>query len=159
VPLLKQAARTTGLEDTALSTRDQVFFDPGFLPSAGRTAEALYLTLADFDFTNPFYEEEFIPAYRDRFGGLEGDPPFIGLYHDFAWDATNMTLDSIEAVAIDRGGTLLIPRTALRDALFATAGYPGLVGTLSCLPTGDCNPDAAMDLWQVQNRRFVLLTP
>ena len=45
----------------------------------------------------------------------------------------------IEAVAVqDKDGTLLIGRQALRDALYATAGYQGLTGSLTCDEYGDC---------------------
>ena len=29
-------------------------------------------------------------------------------------------------------------RQALRDALYATSNFPGLTGSLTCTPTGDC---------------------
>ncbi len=35
-------------------------------------------------------------------------------------------------------GTLHIGRQALRDALYATAGYQGLTGSLTCDEYGDC---------------------
>jgi branched-chain amino acid transport system substrate-binding protein len=35
-------------------------------------------------------------------------------------------------------GTLYIGRQALRDALYATRGYKGLTGTLTCDAYGDC---------------------
>jgi len=35
-------------------------------------------------------------------------------------------------------GTLHIGRQALRDALYATSGYQGLTGSLTCDEYGDC---------------------
>jgi len=35
-------------------------------------------------------------------------------------------------------GTLYIGRQALRDALYATKGFKGLTGTLTCDTYGDC---------------------
>jgi ABC-type branched-subunit amino acid transport system substrate-binding protein len=49
---------------------------------------------------------------------------------------------AIEKVAIQQSdGTVIIPRQALRDAMYATTNFKGLTGILSCTPTGDCaNP-------------------
>jgi branched-chain amino acid transport system substrate-binding protein len=48
-------------------------------------------------------------------------------------------LNTIEAAAVqDKDGTLHIGRQALRDALYATAAYPGLTGSLTCDQYGDC---------------------
>ena len=38
----------------------------------------------------------------------------------------------------DNDGTLHIGRQALRDALYATTGYQGLTGSLTCDEYGDC---------------------
>jgi branched-chain amino acid transport system substrate-binding protein len=46
---------------------------------------------------------------------------------------------AIDKAAIDAGGgKLLIPKKALRDAMFATNDYPGLTGNLTCKAYGDC---------------------
>ena len=47
------------------------------------------------------------------------------MFHAHAFDAVNMVLTAIDQVAIEDGDTLHIPRTALRDALFATADFEG----------------------------------
>ena len=36
------------------------------------------------------------------------------------------------------GRTVLIPRQALRDCMYATKDFKGLTGNLTCTPTGDC---------------------
>ena len=38
----------------------------------------------------------------------------------------------------DEDGTLRIGRQALRDMLYATSGYQGLTGSLTCDEYGDC---------------------
>ena len=60
-------------------------------------------------------------------------------YHAHTYDAINMLLNAIEAVAVQGAdGTLHVGRKALRDALYATSGYQGLTGSLTCDAYGDC---------------------
>jgi branched-chain amino acid transport system substrate-binding protein len=67
-----------------------------------------------------------------------GEPP-PAFYYTFTYDAVNLLLDTIEAVAIqEEDGTLHIGRQALRDALYATEVYPRLTGPLTCDEFGDC---------------------
>ena len=65
-----------------------------------------------------------------------------------------MILAAIEEVAIDQDGTLYIPRTALKDALFATTDFPGITGTLTCNENGDCQPSATIAVVQVEGGAF-----
>ncbi len=54
-------------------------------------------------------------------------------------DAVNLVFDAIETVAVQEDdGTLHIGRQALRDALYATEGFQGLAGPLTCDQFGDC---------------------
>ena len=64
------------------------------------------------------------------------------VYFAHTYDAVNMLLDAVELVAVvDADGTLHIGRQALRHALYATSGYEGLTGGLSCDVYGDCGVD------------------
>jgi len=85
-----------------------------------------------------FYEDEFLPAYRSRFGAPSSS------YHANAFDAMSILLDAIHQVAILDGDTLLIQRTALRDQIALTESHRGLSGELRCTERGDCNPDAEL---------------
>jgi branched-chain amino acid transport system substrate-binding protein len=79
-------------------------------------------------------------AYEDFLGKYEaiaGTPP-IQAFHAHAYDAATMLLDAIESVAQEDGGSLVVDRRALRDALYAVEGFEGLTGTLSCNQFGDC---------------------
>lgn len=149
------AGQATGLEDTILGAADGVF-SPDFLDAAGPDAtEGMYLSGPDLAFSGDFYESEFLPAYREISG--EEDP--ISVFHAHAFDAYNMIADAIESVAItDDDGTTFIPRTALRDAFFATSGYAGVTGTLTCDENGDC-ADAKISVSQVQDGEFVRIWP
>ena len=54
-------------------------------------------------------------------------------------------MDAIETVAIEHDdGSLSIPRQALRDEVFATSGYEGVTGTITCTELGDCATDVTI---------------
>jgi branched-chain amino acid transport system substrate-binding protein len=73
-----------------------------------------------------------------RYEAQYGETPTV-VYYAHTYDATNVLLDAIEAVAAQEAdGTLHIGRQALREALYATADYPGLTGSLTCDRYGDC---------------------
>ena len=81
--------------------------------------------------------DAFLAKYKTKFGTVP-----ISIFHAHAYDAFNMIKAAIEKVAaVDADGTLHIGRQALRDAMYATSGFQGLTGVLTCTPTGDCaNP-------------------
>ena len=99
----------------------------------------------DLAFSGDFYADEFLPAYTE----VSGEDAPISVFHAHAFDAYNMLADAIEAVAFEDGGTTYIPRTALRDAFFATSGYEGVTGTLTCDENGDC-ADAKISVSEVK---------
>jgi len=93
-----------------------------------------------------FYKNEYLPAYTDQFGKP------TSVFNAHAYDATNVLFDAIESVAVDDGsGNLTISRSALRDAVFATSGYQGLTGTITCTPLGDCATDVTIGVFQYNN--------
>jgi branched-chain amino acid transport system substrate-binding protein len=144
--LVTQQARTTnGLGDTILAGADGLF-SPDFLAAAGAAAEGMYLSGPDLNFSGDFYESTFKPEYT----AVSGEPQPISVFHAHAFDAANMIMNAIEQVAIDEDGTLSIPRTALKDAFFATKDYQGITGNLTCDQYGDC-ADAKISVSVVQN--------
>ena len=149
-PLLTNTARTIpGLENTILAAADGVF-SPSFLEATPGTSEGMYLSGPDLSFENTFYSETFVPMYVEEFGS---EP--TNVYHAHAFDATNIILDAVEAVAQQgEDGTLLIGRQALRDAVAATSGFEGVTGTLTCSEFGDC-ADAQIAVSNVVDGDFV----
>ena len=94
-----------------------------------------------------FYSNEFLPAYEEQFGS---EPTSV--FHAHAFDAANVLFDAIEQVAVvDDDGSLSIPRTALRDAVFATSGYEGLTGIITCTELGDCATDVTIGIFEGPN--------
>ena len=80
------------------------------------------------------------------------DPP--SGYHAHAYDATNLLLEALEAVAIvSDDGSVMFGRQAIRDAVAATEDYPGLTGRLTCREdspfAGDCSPGTALAVFVI----------
>lgn len=75
-----------------------------------------------------------VATYTEQFN----EPP-VQAFHAQAYDAVTLLLTKIAEVAeAQDDGTLLIDRQALRDAMYATSGYEGMTGTLTCNEFGDC---------------------
>jgi len=149
--ITQQARQTPGLEATLFAGSDGMF-TPDWIDAAGAdNAEGVYISGPDLSALSgdmAFYTETFIPAYTETYGAP------LSVFHAHAWDATNMILAAIEEVAIDQDGTLYIPRTALKDALFATSGFGGITGTLTCNENGDCQQSATIAVVTVEGGAF-----
>ncbi|KHK02137.1 Branched-chain amino acid ABC transporter, amino acid-binding protein [Desulfovibrio sp. TomC] len=72
--------------------------------------------------------------YREKY---HMEPPTD--YYTSAYDAAGILFAALERAAVQRkNGQLVIGRQALREALAATAKYPGVGGALQCDAFGDC---------------------
>ena len=136
-----QAKNVSGLEDTILMGADGLFADT-FPENAGPASVGMYLS-------GPFVAgaayDQFLEKWRAKFGG----PPPSG-FHAHAYDATNIAFAAIEKVAVkDADGTVHIGRQALRDAMYATANFSGLTGTLTCDANGDCATGEALGVFKL----------
>lgn len=151
--LTQQARETAGLEDTVLAGSDG-YFSPDWLDATGEAAEGHYLSGPDLAFAGDFYEAEFLPAYTD----VSGEEEPISVFHAHAFDAYNMLADAMDAVAFTDGGTTYIPRTALQEAFFATDGFEGITGALTCDENGDC-ADTDISVSEVEGGEFVRIWP
>jgi branched-chain amino acid transport system substrate-binding protein len=119
------------------------FFELAGTPAADYYASSPDLTVFQ---EGAFYRDEFLPAYRDQFG----EAP-TAVFHAHAYDAANVLFQAIEEVAIEEGGQLLIPRTALKDAVLATSGYEGVSGLITCTELGDCATEVTIGIFQYPN--------
>ena len=151
--ITQQAREKPAFANTKLAGADGLF-NPDFLAAAGDAAEGMYLSGPDLAFSGDYYESTFLPEYKN----VSGEDAPISVFHAHAFDAVNMILDAVEKVAIEQDGTLFIPRTALRDAFFATSGYAGITGNLTCDENGDC-ADAKISVSQVQDGKYVRIWP
>jgi branched-chain amino acid transport system substrate-binding protein len=127
-----QAKEVTGLEETVLMGADGLF-SPDFVEAAGTASTDMYLT-------GPYVSGAEYDAFLAKHTEKYGSGPPSG-FHAHAYDAATMLLTAISSVAVEgTDGTLYIPRQALRDALYSTAGFKGLTGTLTCQGTGSDSP-------------------
>jgi branched-chain amino acid transport system substrate-binding protein len=150
--IAKQKADTNGLEDTILMGSDGCS-DATYTDIGGDATNGVYLSGPDLtSFTGgDFYKNEFVPAYVDQFGS---NP--VSVFHAHAYDATNVLFEAIKASAIQNDdGSLSIPRTALRDAVQATNGYQGIIGTITCTPLGDCATSVTIGVYKVPDVGFL----
>ena len=78
------------------------------------------------------------------------------MFHAHAYDAFNILAKAIEASAVQNSdGSLTIQRVALKDAVEATNGYQGIIGTLTCTPLGDCATSVTIGVYIYPNVSFV----
>jgi branched-chain amino acid transport system substrate-binding protein len=127
-----QARETPGLEGVHLMGADGMF-SPDFWEAAGEAAIGMYHSSPDFSLFGDKY-----PAFLERHEAKYGEKT-LAPFHAHAYDAAMLIMGAINETVIDAGGgKLLIPRKAMRDALYATSGYEGLTGNLTCSESGDC---------------------
>jgi branched-chain amino acid transport system substrate-binding protein len=131
--IVLQIGEVDGLEDVTLMSAEGLYFD-SFVEAVGEAGVGMY-------FNTPIRPEG--PAYAafvSRYETKYSEPSFISTPYDaHLYDAVNLLLNAVEAVAVqEEDGALHIGRQALRDALYATSGYQGLTGSLTCDEYGDC---------------------
>ncbi len=117
-----------------------------FLETAGAASNGVFASSPDLSvFANgDFYKNEFIPAYKEEFGSAP-----TSVFHAHAFDAMNILFEAIKSTAIENDdGSLTIPRQALRDAIFATSGWEGITGTITCSELGDCATDVTIGVFE-----------
>jgi branched-chain amino acid transport system substrate-binding protein len=150
--LVKQMATTQGLENTIYTGSDGCS-DPTYTDIAGSAADGSYLSGPDLTaFSNgDFYKNQFLPAYEDQYGTKP-----LSVFHAHAYDAMNILVNAIEATAVKNDdGSLTINRAALKDAVQNTSDYQGIIGTLTCTPTGDCATSVTIGIYKVPDVGFL----
>ena len=132
--IARQSKDVSGLAGVTLMGADGIF-SPDFLKASGDSARGMYWSSPDLtpDALGPRYAGEFLPKYEKKYGQKP-----TGAFHPHGYDAAMIIFAAIKKVAKADGGTLYIGRKALRDALFATKGFKGLTGTITCNAYGDC---------------------
>ncbi|MYD08876.1 MAG: ABC transporter substrate-binding protein [Chloroflexi bacterium] len=146
--LVSQAANTPGLEDAVMMTADGSF-SATFAQNTGAAAVGVVMT-------GPHVSGDAYSAFLDLWaeeqpGGTDAPPSG---FHAHAYDAANILMDAVEAVAEELDdGTVLIGRQALRDAISAVENYDGLTGSLTCQDespyAGDCATGTALAVFEI----------
>lgn len=137
-----QVREIPGLEETKLMAADAAF-SANAAKAAGPNALGMYLSSPDTR-QFPGGYQDFLAKHTEKYG----ENP-LSIFHAHAYDAANMLFNAIEAVAVEGDdGSLTIPLGPLRDAIYATNGFQGITGTLTCNEFGDC-ADPAIGVYQV----------
>ncbi|MEX0626897.1 MAG: branched-chain amino acid ABC transporter substrate-binding protein [Chloroflexota bacterium] len=130
--LTDQAKDTPGLEDVVLMSADGTF-SPDYIKAAGPAAVGQLISSPDTSQFTAAYQD-FLAKHRAAYGG---EP--LSIFHAHAYDAATLVFAALEKVAVvGADGATFIPRTAYRDALYASTGVEGLTGPLNCNASGDC---------------------
>ena len=115
-------AATLVTEFLALPESEGVYFTGPDLGDSSNTNQATGRSFADV-----------LAAFDATYGGPSTSP-----YWAHGYDATTLLLSVIKQIAVVDGDTLYIDHAALRDALDGTAGFQGIIGTMTCDEFGDC---------------------
>jgi branched-chain amino acid transport system substrate-binding protein len=130
--IVLQAREVDGLENVTLLTAEGLYLDAAIELLGEAVVGVYFITPATP--RGPAYDA-FVSKYKTKYN----EPPTSGPYLAHTYDAAGLLLNAIQAVAVqEKDGTLHVGRQSLRDALYATAEYPGLTGKLTCDQYGDC---------------------
>jgi len=136
IPLVQQVRGVAGLEDVVLMGADGLSVT-NFMNEPETLG--MYFSGPDTRFDQNVNEvtgvsgAEFLQRYEAEYG----EPPSADFW-GHSYDATILLLRAIENVAVEDGDTLFIDRQALRDELYATSGFQGMIGEINCDEFGDC---------------------
>jgi branched-chain amino acid transport system substrate-binding protein len=130
--ITRQAREVKGVEKVYLMGADSLF-SLDFYKAAGETAVGMYHSSTDFSAFASGYQS-FLEKHQKKYGERPITP-----FYAHAYDAAMIIFAAIEKVAQKApDGSLTIDRGKLRDALYATNGFKGLTGTITCDKYGDC---------------------
>jgi branched-chain amino acid transport system substrate-binding protein len=150
--MTQQAKEVAGLENVTLASADGCQSDAA-AEAIGPAGEGMFFSGPDLSFAGSLYET-FMVKYMENYGT---EP--ISVFHAHSFDATNLIFDCVDQVAIQQeDGAIHIGRQALRDCLYATSGWSGITGTLSCDQYGDC-ADPQISVLELQNGEYVRIWP
>lgn len=148
--IVAQSSEIAGLENTTLMGADGLLAD-SFAENAGPNSVGMYLS-------GPYVQGASYDAFLGKWDAKFGGVPPSG-FHAFAYDATNIILDAVEAAAVvDEDGTIHIGRQAIRDYISNLSGYTGLTGALDCtdkdfgevgISHGDCATGGALAVFEL----------
>jgi branched-chain amino acid transport system substrate-binding protein len=104
-----------------------------YLELAGEAAEGTFATYVPIPESGAFekFRQDYFEAYNEEQG-------ILSTFSPHSYDATAILISGIEAVAIEHGDNLIVPRKALADQVRGTEGYQGLTGQITCSEIGEC---------------------
>ncbi|MCY3977222.1 MAG: branched-chain amino acid ABC transporter substrate-binding protein [Chloroflexi bacterium] len=143
---VEQLNNAPELEDIIMMTADGAFAK-SFAQGVGEAGIGLYVAAPHV--AGAAYDD-FVETWKREID--EAGP--TGGFHAHGYDAANLLLRAVAAVASERAdGALVIGRGALRAALSAVEDYDGLTGALTCQDespyAGDCATGEALAIFQL----------
>jgi branched-chain amino acid transport system substrate-binding protein len=140
--IAKQAKDIPDLANVALMGSDgcnaSTFFD-----QAGAAGNGFYLSspIASPGASTGGLLDQYNAAYKAQYGNPTAS------FNANSFDAFNIIAEAIKKAAIQGSdGSLQIPRTALKDAIYQTKDFQGITGPLTCISTGDCQSQSAVNI-------------
>jgi len=150
--LATQALEVAGLENTVRGAADGCF-SAAAAEAIGDASAGMVFSGPDLAYAGDTYQD-FLAAYQENYGS---EP--LSVFHAHAFDAANLIFGCIESTAQEGSdGSLLIGRQDMRDCLYATSGYEGITGSLTCNEFGDC-ADPKIAVYEIRNGEYVTIWP
>jgi len=150
--LAKQSKEVAGLENSVIAAADGCFSDAA-AEAIGDAGEGMYFSGPDLSFSGQTYV-----TFKEKYNTLFGSDP-LSVFHAHAFDATNLIFGCIEKVGVaSDDGSLSVGRAAMRSCLYATSGYQGITGTLTCNEYGDC-ADPKISVSELQGGAYERIWP
>ncbi len=141
--IVQQVKEISGLENIILMNSASLLIDT-YIKNVGLSGVGMYFIESHFPQSASI--EQLNATFVAKYGG-----PIQNKSYPYSYDAANLLLDTIEAIAVqNQNGTLHVGRQALRDALYATSGLEGITGRLSCDKFGDCGV-ASLDIMRLDD--------
>ncbi|MEE3102153.1 MAG: ABC transporter substrate-binding protein, partial [Actinomycetota bacterium] len=135
--IIQQSATVSGLEGTIMMAADGLL-NSNYL--AVSETEGMYFSGPDVRYGANFNQStgataaDVLADYEAEFGEAPAAP-----FWAHSYDAAVLLMDAISAASHDDGGTLVIDRAGVREALNGVSNYSGLIGSMSCDAFGDCS--------------------
>jgi branched-chain amino acid transport system substrate-binding protein len=147
--IAQQMKEVAGLEKTKFMGTDGAYTQQ-YLDTAGNAAEGTFMSYVAGD-----TQADKLSVLKEKYVAKFGiEPEKLGPFHAQSYDSVLLIVEAIKKVAkTDSAGNLRIEREALIKAIRGTKDLPGITGTLTCSPIGECGA-GGVQVFTVENGAF-----
>ena len=147
--IAQQMKEVAGLEKTKFMGTDGAYTQQ-YLDTAGSAAEGTFMSYVAGD-----TQADKLSVFKEKYVAKFGiEPEKLGPFHAQSYDSVLLIVEAIKKVAkTDSAGNLRIEREALIKAIRGTKDLPGITGTLTCCPIGECGA-GGVQVFTVENGAF-----
>ena len=147
--IAQQMKEVAGLEKTKFMGTDGAYTQQ-YLDTAGSAAEGTFMSYVAGD-----TQADKLSVFKEKYVAKFGiEPEKLGPFHAQSYDSVLLIVEAIKKVAkTDSAGNLRIEREALIKAIRGTKDLPGITGTLTCSPIGECGA-GGVQVFTVENGAF-----